>query len=75
MVAIPGSQGLFRIFYAITGAGILTLFIGFGKCIFDINQINACVDHGQYAFEMLESFGNHVIRWFIALFEEVMSRY
>ena len=74
MQGIPGAAAFFRIFYAITGVGFLVLMWGFTKCLFDIDQISACVDHGEYAFEVFKTFGDHVIAWFIALVQEVFSR-
>lgn len=74
MQGIPGAAGFYRIFYVITGAGFLTLVLGFSKCLFDMDQISACVDHGEYAFEVLKGFGDHVIRWLAAVFHEIMSR-
>lgn len=74
MQPIPGPTGLYRIFYAITGAGFFALMWGFSKCLFDIDQIEACADHGEYAFTVFKAFGDHVVQWFIALCQELLSR-
>lgn len=74
MQSIPGPAGLYKIFYAITGAGFLALMWGFAKCLFDMDQIPECVDHAEYAFDILKAFGDHVIAWMIAVVEEVFSR-
>ena len=71
---IPGSAGLYRIFYAITGAGFLALIIGFATCLFDMDRVSECADHSEYAFTVLKGFGDHVVGWSLAFVEEVMSR-
>ena len=74
MAAIPGPDKLYRIFYAVTGVGLITLLLGFGSCLFDLEQITECVDHAEYAVDVLKSFGDHVIQWFIAIVREIISR-
>lgn len=71
---IPEQAMVFKIFHGITGLSLIVVMVGFGRCLFDIDQISACVDHGEYAFNVFKAVGDHIIKWFIALCEEVFSR-
>ena len=74
MVAIPGPEKLYKIFYAVTGVGLITLILGFGSCLFDLERVPECVEHAEYAVHVLERFGNHIIEWFFAVVREIMHR-
>lgn len=75
MRSIPQPQHVFRIFYAATGVGLGVLITGFGQCLFDIDQISACADHAEFAFDAFKAVGDHIVNWFIAFSSEVMSRH
>lgn len=75
MKTLPSQAIVFKIFHGITGASLVVLLIGFGRCLFDIDQISACADHAEYAFTVFKAVGDHIIAWFIALCQEIMSRH
>jgi hypothetical protein len=72
---IPGPHNVFKVFYGITGVGLIALVTGFGRCLFDLDQISACADHAEFAFDTFKAVGDHIVEWFIALSREVMSRH
>ena len=74
MAAIPGPDKLYKIFYAVTGVGLIGVIMGFTSCLFDLEQISECVDHAEYAVDVLAKFGNHVVQWFLAILGEVTNR-
>lgn len=70
----PGPSGLFKIFYGVTGVGMVALLTGFGPCLFDLEQIDQCADYAVYATDTLQEFGEHVLQWAFAMFDAIMRR-
>ncbi|MBV8939840.1 MAG: hypothetical protein JO089_08410 [Alphaproteobacteria bacterium] len=75
--AIPYASGMdpFRVFYLLTGTTFFAFATGFSSCLFDVSQVKECVDYAEHATALLQKLGDHIIVWFIALVNEVLSRY
>lgn len=71
---VSKEQHVFTVFYALTGVALGALITGFGKCLFDIDQIAACADHAEFAFDTFKAVGDHIVNWFIAFSQEIMRR-
>lgn len=65
----------FRVFYMLTGVTTFAFFSGFSSCLFDLNQVQQCVDYAEDATAVLKRAGDHIIAWFIKICEEVFRRY
>lgn len=65
----------FNVFYLLTGVTFLAFATGFSVCLFDLDQIGACVDYAESAMTILKRGGDHVVNWFLAVYQEVADRY
>jgi hypothetical protein len=65
----------FRPFYVLTGLSFLAFASGFSVCLFDLSQIDACVDYADSAVSVLKNVGDHIIEWSIAFAKEVFERH
>ncbi len=72
---IPTPPAVFKIFQALSGVGLMALFAGFSVCLFDLEKVPQCVSYAIYATETLKSVGDHIVQWFILVFQEVFRRY
>lgn len=64
----------FNAFYLLTGFTFLAFASGFGVCLFDINQIDACVEAANKWVDIFMKMGNHLIEWAIALVNAAFGR-
>ncbi len=71
---VPSPNDPFHVFFALTGVTFLAFTTGFSVCLFDLDQIGACVDYAEGALEILKRGGDHVVDWFLALLGEVRER-
>lgn len=73
---IPGPQGgTIMPFFALTGVTFFAFASGFGVCLFDLSQVNACVDHAVVWVDKFRAMGDQIIQWGIAVLHNVLQRY
>lgn len=64
----------FRVFYVLTGVSFFAFVTGFSVCLFDLNQVKECVDYAEAATAVLKKMGDHILAWFVAVVQEILSR-
>jgi hypothetical protein len=69
MVVSP-AKNKFSAFFMLTGFTFAAFASGFGVCLFDINNVDACVEVAQHWVEVLQGVGQHVIDWALALVQK-----
>ncbi len=64
----------FRVFYGLTGLTFFAFAAGFSVCLFDLSKVPQCVDYAEKMEKVLQSTGDHMIAWFVAVVKEVARR-
>ena len=59
----------------LAGVTFVTFASGFGVCLFDVNQIDACVEHADMWVEKFHQTGDHIINWAMELVRAVLAKY
>ncbi len=68
-------QNPFWPFFMLTGVTFITFASGFGVCLFDIDQIDSCVQHAEEWVIRLKEIGDRIINWFMALMHAILERH
>jgi hypothetical protein len=61
-------------FFLMTGVTFLAFASGFSVCLFNLDEINACVEVANRWFDIFLRAGSHIIDWFFALVKAVMKQ-
>lgn len=57
------------VFLTLFGVSFAAFALGFGDCLFDIDNASACVAHAEGWVDDFKGVGDHLIAWIIAIFE------
>jgi len=69
-MALDPRNGGFFMFTGVTFAGFAS---GFGVCLFDLSQVDACVSVARHWQDVFMQMGSQVLTWGFAVLNEVMS--
>ena len=64
----------FNAFFLLTGFTFLSFASGFSACLFNINEVGACVEVANHWLDIFQAMGNHLISWAFALFHAIMNQ-
>lgn len=59
----------------LTGVTFVAFASGFSVCLFDIQQVDACVALSNHWLDKFIEFGTHIITWFIELLKASIRYY
>lgn len=59
----------------LTGVTFVGFASGFGVCLFDLDQIEACVTHADIWVEKFKEVGDHILLWGVQLVQAVLARH
>lgn len=65
---------LHRLFYSVTGVGLIGLIAGFSYCLFDIDGIDQCIEHANTVLDAINSFFRYLMEWLFALCDTLFNR-
>lgn len=54
-------------FFMLTGVTFVAFASGFSACLFDLNQVDACVAVANTWVDKFHAMGDHLIEWAIAI--------
>lgn len=57
----------FNAFFLLTGVTFAAFASGFGVCLFNLDEVNACVAVANSWVGVFKSMGDHLIQWAFAL--------
>jgi hypothetical protein len=60
-------------FFITTGATFAAFASGFGVCLFDLEQVNACLRVADQWVDIFHRMGNHILQWGIAIVHGVFG--
>lgn len=65
-MALPGDPR-FNGFFFVTGATFAAFASGFGVCLFDLEQVDACLTVANHWVDIFHRAGNHILTWAAAI--------
>lgn len=61
-------------FFMLTGVTFLAFASGFSVCLFDLEQVDACVAVANTWVDKFHAMGDHLIEWAIALVKAALNQ-
>ncbi len=58
-------------FYLLTGVTFVSFASGFGVCLFNLEQVDACVAVADSWVDVFRAAGDHIVAWSLAILDRV----
>ncbi len=73
MQSVPRKLKQKSVFLGLFGVSIGAFALGFDDCLFDLDKVDACVDHAASWLDRFQAVGDHLIQWAIAVVKAALN--